>query len=260
MFFVLFIILVPESWLINFYTNATKELQSNCNDEGRKSTLMTRHIVEIVEFLTPRKNTKSLEEQGRTSGSVEWRTARGEIGEIGDKKTHVFQPTETDVANKRMRIRYYPVKDRYVLNDGTVINGWQGGVHFTENIHRKVESDWKMVYLARMEGTEYGTIKWSIDTNNTNLKISHVNVKVSSQLYGAGTIDFEVYSEVHTMNVTDDGSSISTDRFTGSKSLHLNVSLKGSEGAVAWQHAQLFRCSELDEEFVGLELDVQLMD
>lgn len=47
--------------------------------ENRKRELLERSIVELVEFISP-KTPKPGEYGGRTSGSMAWRVARGEIG------------------------------------------------------------------------------------------------------------------------------------------------------------------------------------
>lgn len=47
--------------------------------ENRRRELLERTIVELVEFVSP-KTPKPGEYGGRTSGSMAWRTARGEIG------------------------------------------------------------------------------------------------------------------------------------------------------------------------------------
>lgn len=47
--------------------------------ENRRRELLERTIVELVEFISP-KAPKPGEYGGRTSGSMAWRVARGEVG------------------------------------------------------------------------------------------------------------------------------------------------------------------------------------
>lgn len=47
--------------------------------ENRRRELLERTIVELVEFISP-KTPNPREYGGRTSGSMAWRVARGEIG------------------------------------------------------------------------------------------------------------------------------------------------------------------------------------
>lgn len=47
--------------------------------ENRRRELLERTIVELVEFISP-KTPKPGEYGGRTSGSLAWRVARGEVG------------------------------------------------------------------------------------------------------------------------------------------------------------------------------------
>jgi peptide-N4-(N-acetyl-beta-glucosaminyl)asparagine amidase len=47
--------------------------------------------------------------------------------------------------------------------DTDQINGFSSCTFKSENIFRKEEQDWKMVYLARKEGSTRSTISWKFD-------------------------------------------------------------------------------------------------
>lgn len=253
--------LVSDSWLSNFCVKATSELQQKMNDE-RKMFVKKRDITEIVESLSPRDATTN-EGEGRVSGNLAWREARGEMGD--NKKSHVFKAEKENIKSKRIRIRYFPATDSYStdlgeeLNDEKRISGWENGVELSENIFKKIEQDWQMVYLARCEGTPAGTIKWAIDVGDTDLVISEVHLTVKSQLYESGEIELKLFSENKEMDVLNT-LSVFPDAFAGSKTLRLQACLKGSEGSVAWQHAQLFRCETSNSDFVGLEFKITLVN
>lgn len=260
--------LVSESWLFGLCKNINKELQYGLSDESRK-ILTSRDIVEMVEFITPKEEFSNEEGQGRLSGSMAWRQLRGETKEgnvvLNTEKSHKFQLNAENIERKSFRIRFLPVKDCYytTLDDPLgepVIQGWENGVETCENVFMKREKDWKMVYLARMENTDHGSISWCIDLSDTELVVQNVDVKVTSKVYNSGKAMFSICSGDECIRVNKNGGSarLETAALAGSRKLHLNVNLCGGEGSVAWQHAQIFRCSETDEDFLGLDMKVTL--
>lgn len=64
--------------MFSFFLNVFSQRQKSLS-ENRKRELLERTIVELVEFISP-KTPKPGEYGGRTSGSMAWRVARGEIG------------------------------------------------------------------------------------------------------------------------------------------------------------------------------------
>lgn len=107
----------------------------------------------IVFLFVARKPTKD-SELGRSSGSLDWRLSRNETNLKATIKTNnVF--TFND-ANSSIVVRYSPVTNIYerllIVDNGTVENvgnGWESMVYECDGIFRKVEKDWKMVYLCR---------------------------------------------------------------------------------------------------------------
>lgn len=83
---------------------------------------------------------------GRLSGSLSWRLYRKEV---------LATPFVWIVENDdETCLRYQATSDLYEVatSDGRIthtINKWHRGVYCYENIFRKEETDWKMVYLAR---------------------------------------------------------------------------------------------------------------
>jgi hypothetical protein len=61
-------------------------------------------------------------------------------------------------------IEYNSVLDKYFRNkiEENKIDGWTDKVYSCSNIQRKVERDWKMVYLSRKQLNSNGIISWCI--------------------------------------------------------------------------------------------------
>ena len=100
---------VREDWLANICYRLWKERQKML-PEARQTELRTRMVSETVELLNQSLNPKSDDDNlgGRTTGSVEWRVARGETGDSAAKvhEPYVFKLTETEIQNKTFHLRY----------------------------------------------------------------------------------------------------------------------------------------------------------
>lgn len=152
---------------------AVKRQQSLSPD--RKRELTQRLLVELVEFISPKKP-KEGELGGRNSGSLAWRVARGESRAAPETATQVpntrpqtqveepsciaarlsvqsagfvFTPTDREKADRLLQVRYSSVKDEYcrVSNNSEVIPTWDRCLWTKESVFRKVELDWEMVRL-----------------------------------------------------------------------------------------------------------------
>ncbi|KAM9198903.1 peptide-N(4)-(N-acetyl-beta-glucosaminyl)asparagine amidase [Mergus octosetaceus] len=209
--------------------------------ESRKSELLQRTIVELVEFISP-KPPKPGEFGGRTSGSMAWRVARGEAGSEKRKEV-IFVPSEKEKTSKLFHLIYNIVEDSYIRisNNNEKITGWEAGVWKAESIWRKVETDWKMVYLARKEGSSSASISWKFECKSAGLKIENVSIRTSSQTFQSGKIKWRVYSPTTEIALLGDKNLCSYSDFCGATEVTLEAILNGGDGETAWQHTQLFR-------------------
>ncbi|CAM1295100.1 NGLY1 (predicted), partial [Pycnogonum litorale] len=81
-----------ESWLVQTISKINKEMRMLMSSDKR-GFLSKRFVLEIAEFMSPSK-VKESDKDGRTSGSLAWRLARGETEAISDEsKPYTFQPT-----------------------------------------------------------------------------------------------------------------------------------------------------------------------
>ncbi|XP_068530497.1 peptide-N(4)-(N-acetyl-beta-glucosaminyl)asparagine amidase [Anas acuta] len=228
--------------------------------ESRKSELLQRRIVELVQFMSP-KPPKPGEFGGRTSGSMAWRVARGEAGSEKRKEV-IFVPSEKEKTSKLFHLTYNIVEDSYIRisNNNEKITGWEAGVWKAESIWRKVETDWKMVYLARTEGSSSASISWKFECKSAGLKIENVSIRTSSQTFQSGKIKWRVYSPTTEIALLGDKNLCSYSDFCGATEVTLEAILNGGDGETAWQHTQLFRESLTGCGENCLEIIIKLTD
>lgn len=151
-----------ESWLVNTIFRMNSEKQSALV-ASRKQVLQQRLIVELVEFVTP-KTADTEQMLGRTSGSVAWRMARGEMGDPQKpKEAYVFTLNDKERKDRILHLRYNPTMDCYIRGSDDRIPGYESCLFEAENIFRKEEKDWKIVYLARTENSSQSQILWKFN-------------------------------------------------------------------------------------------------
>ncbi|XP_051520399.1 peptide-N(4)-(N-acetyl-beta-glucosaminyl)asparagine amidase-like isoform X2 [Myxocyprinus asiaticus] len=253
---------IQEKWLLHTLNGLNTTRQQSLGPE-RKKELMQRLLVELVEFISP-KTPKSGELGGRISGSLAWRAARGETGASdakGDAEECVFIPSESEKQTKLFHICYNVAKDCYlrVSNGQETLSGWQRGAWRKENVFRKEEHDWQMVYLARTEGSSSGRISWKLDCAPAGMKIKTASVKAFSQTFHSGHVRWSLSSAQTTIEFPGDGELHSAASLSGGTELIVEAELTGGEGDVSsWQHAQLFRQSLKETETVLFELQVKM--
>ena len=140
-----------ERRIAEILVRSRKLIQSHL-PETRRTLLQQRLVEELAEFICPTGMVKESELQGRESGSLAWRLARQEIKDepviAHQYEWEVVHPSED--APRQFVLAYDPVSDIYVSNlSPQTLKGWEKGVFKAENVSRKEERDWKMVYLAR---------------------------------------------------------------------------------------------------------------
>ena len=237
---------VREDWLTKTLVSLSEQYQ-NSYDENEKKRLRERRLMEVIELMSPPKREVTGEElKGRQTGSLEWRISRGECGAGGTEEFGgCFYPTDTEIEAKVFHLEFDPVSNEYKRplagkKENEIIEGWQKGVKEAENIFRKVEHDWNMVYLARAEGTNKASITWALDLSKTNLSVKTVELLVNSKTYENGRIIWQLCGANQCI-LPMPGVTLNSEQMNGSKELKVSAMLSGGKGDVAWQHTQLFR-------------------
>merc|ERR1719427_535643 len=140
--------LVRPAWLVRSLLQLSAGRSAGAGQE-RRAELLTRRLAECLEMLTPRQAGEG-DLQGRQTGSLAWRLARGEAGRVSQAAQQVFRPP---TGAERFSLRYNCATDQYLDGAGQVlVEGFQTGLYSGENVARKVEPDWDKVYIAREEG------------------------------------------------------------------------------------------------------------
>ena len=237
---------VREDWLTKTLVSLSEQYQ-NSYDENEKKRLRERRLMEVIELMSPPKREVTGDElKGRQTGSLEWRISRGECGAGGTEEFGgCFYPTDTEIEAKVFHLEFDPVSNEYKRplagkKENEIIEGWQKGVKEAENIFRKVEHDWNMVYLARAEGTNKASITWALDLSKTNLSVKTVELLVNSKTYENGRIIWQLCGANQCI-LPMPGVTLNSEQMNGSKELKVSAMLSGGKGDVAWQHTQLFR-------------------
>ncbi|XP_055606267.1 peptide-N(4)-(N-acetyl-beta-glucosaminyl)asparagine amidase [Uranotaenia lowii] len=216
--------------------------------------LRKRTLEECLQLISTRPANQA-ELEGRSSGSMEWRLQRGEQKL---NTFYIFIPNEAEIRTKQFNIRYSCTKDTYQrfikepsnsqLTIVESIKNWQSCQFTSENIFRKEEHDWKMVYLARTEGTAEAFISWKFDFSIQGMKVKNVQLKLGTQIYEGAKIDIAYLKE--------DGTRVSSlQELAGVGKFTIRAHLSGGK---MWQHAQIFRQGKYDDGY-PFELNVQFM-
>uniref|UniRef100_T1IJ72 Peptide-N(4)-(N-acetyl-beta-glucosaminyl)asparagine amidase n=1 Tax=Strigamia maritima TaxID=126957 RepID=T1IJ72_STRMM len=228
-----------EKWLLDALHELNLSRQKDIPKDARDK-LLHRMALEVVEFLCPmRKGEKTL--PGRVSGSLAWRSERGEMGVV-KREDFVFRLTRKEIESKRFSVAYLSNVDKYVrISDGGSEAGvWSSQVFEYRNVFRKVENDWKMSYLAR-EGVDEGFVEWKFDFSSSGLKIDCIKIFFRVDMFESGVIVRKLLSDKRCVEFEKDGNCLRTRDFKGETIFTLHVDMSGGEGKLAWQHTQLFR-------------------
>lgn len=178
------------------------------------------------------------------------------------KPNFKFKPNPSKLEDDCYVIRYNCVKNEYSF-DGDQVKGWQNCVYLYKNIFRKVEHDWKMVYLSRCEDSnseQMGLIAYEIDLGD--LKDSSwksIEIEMLSKVYENGSVKMYISSQPEKVKLKineNERNFIRRDQFPfNCTSLRIEIELAGGKGDCGYQHAQLYRSNLFtDSQLNSLEI------
>ena len=252
-----------ETWLVHTIMELRKSIQQersrrNAMTSARLMLLAERTALELCELMMEKRQASNL--PGRTTGSEDWRRARGELGTTSTTKPHTIVPTEAEVDIGVLELEYSCVKDEYLRasDSENVVTGWRSLVYEAMSVFRKEEHDWKMVYLARLEGSEVSKVVWHFDVGSRNMCVDRVEIVVQSTCFETGRVHWTLCDAGNHCVVVSPGCQQVYDVFSGCTELRLSAELSGGNGREAWQHAQLFRQSLTESHEHPLKITLHL--
>ncbi|XP_019880474.1 peptide-N(4)-(N-acetyl-beta-glucosaminyl)asparagine amidase [Aethina tumida] len=226
-----------ENELVDALIQLRTKRQANLT-EPRRQYLIKRLLFELLEFLIEQKPNNE-DSQGRTSGNLEWRLARSEIQSYEPYTWIVDQ-----VPQNYVTIKYSSSLDVYELSyDDDVkvsLKGWSAGAYYIENVFRKEETDWKMVYLCRTEGSDKATISWKFNVTS-GMVIDTIDLTFDWTVFETGIVETVISAENLIIQISKDVKAISHKMLSGKTEFIISAILKNGNGDMAWQHTQLFR-------------------
>lgn len=261
--------LCSESSLVAFILELTRQ-RLHSQSSVRKEYVTKRRLLELVDMLPAPPGCKKIERnenfeyEGRSSGSLAWRMARGETQVTSQKSEKWLIPKGTE----HYELRYFIVKDIYevsIQNDEKIETkiGWQEGIDENEGgIFRKEELDWKMVYLVRSPKNEVGFLSWTFELSDEKLVMSKLKLNALIGTFQSGNVKWEIKkffpqgSEIEKFTInTSENFEIDLK-----KAVRVNVKaiLSGGNGELAWQHAQLFRQSLNQKDEHSMKINISL--
>nr|CAG4650162.1 EOG090X06HD [Sida crystallina] len=247
--------LLSEDELLRQTSSISLRLQSSLS-RAQKEKLIFRLVKELAEFLLPQQS-KPGELQGRTSGDVNWRKSRGELG-LQKHRPVVWIPSETELEFGEFCLEYSCSSDQYVRRShgNELIPKWSSGVFHADDVFRKVEQDWNVTYLARTEGSARGKISWKFDLSSfEKLIILQVCVSCPGTTYEDGSLSWTICGPDSCQMLPNGCVDYEVD-LSGSKWCVLSVEMEKGKGNVAWQHAQIARQSIRDRDVFPLSFRV----
>lgn len=258
-----------EQNLRQFLQSLNDQRQNSPNYScARREYVVKRNLLELADMLyIPGLQNENSDDtyEGRTSGSLAWRLARGEITQAIVEKGYIWDISK---YGQTFELQYNIIKDIYhvVLNDGTTleqISGWQEGINTMDGgVFRKIEHDWKMVYLARSPQAQCGYVKWTFKITNSELYLEMFSLKAKSEVFHGANVSWKIeaiFSDDKMVVIPiSNCNNFCTEEVRKAVRLDIIVTLSGGQDQLAWQHAQLFRQSLESVEEASLIINIQL--
>lgn len=242
-----------EKQFQKFLQQINLKLQKNL-DKQTKKQLNFRRIRDLVEMIRPRTLSSDVELNGRQSGSLQWRLSRQETQE--NNEIHlgfVYKMSEEEIDRNSLIVEYNSVQDQFYRQENRDEAKWNERWFSYSNLQRKVEKDWKMVYLARKNLFQNGFAKFQFEIDSNEKQFDHLQIFCPFHQFDQfGSVNLFVHQENQRISLFSSSSSSSPHLFefdfpsNCSKTFQLEIVLSGTNDendSNSWQKTQLFRQS-----------------
>ena len=206
---------------------------------------------DLVEMLRPRALSTDAELNGRQSGSLQWRLSRQETQQKAISSGFVYRITDDEVRRGSLTVAYNSVDDEFSRDEKAEGAKWNERFFSYANLQRKVEKDWKMVYLARKDLHQTGWAKIQFEMPSSEQHFDHIRIDCPVHQFDQfGSMQvFLNYGDEHVPLSSSSSSSFEYDFPSQSvEKFQLEIVLSSTNDdndANAWQKTQLFRQSIL---------------
>lgn len=250
-----------EAALAAWIERVNSRLMATC-DEARRCELKRREVDELVEFMFKNLKKVSLDEQqGRSSGSVEWRQQRGEMGHCSEDAAGIaIMPDKGEMLTGALELLYTSHSDSYSRpksqDPEKSIATFASLLHKSDNIMRKLENDWRQVYLCRKDGRKPGSLVWRFELEDANFCFTTLKLNVGWKTFETGKIRALLCTEETCCPLK--GNCDEEVNLNMAKSVELKIDLLGGTGNNGWQHSQVFRAPfDCKEPSMKIELKIE---
>ena len=134
-------------------------------------------------------------------------------------------------------------------------------------IFRKVETDWKMSYLARSPGQTTGRITWHLETADPKVTIRSFKISATCATFHGANVRWKVtgshFKDKEKEEVVlpfENCENFETHKLSGATKVKVTAELAGGMDEDAWQHAQIFRQSLNKPEEASMVLTIITSD
>ena len=209
---------------------------------ARQKELAERLVKELVELMLEPREAKESEEKGRSSGSLQWRVARKELGK--GPRAQILRPEGEELRRGEFRLEYWGSEDEWrrpLVGPGRTESGWERTLYSAKRVARKEELDHGQAYVAREPGwSGEGELVWRV-RGLAGLGLRELRLRLPQTTFGSGSVLATVCAGDACHRVPPDGELEVMDGLESTEEVEVRVVLSHGDGNVAWQHAQLFR-------------------
>lgn len=159
--------------------------------------------------------------------------------------------SDDELQRGSMTIEYNSVEDQFYRNEIRDEAKWNERFFSYSNLQRKMEKDWKMVYLARKSLFQNGFAKFQFEIDSEEKQFGHLQLACPSHQFDQfGSIELFLHFDDQRISLSSSSSSVFEFDFPTKsiKKFQLEIVLSSTNDendSNSWQKTQLFRQSTL---------------